>query len=122
MISTAQRSTGRQPVGGLYRGGCPKWKPGEALEQLEEEERAVSTRRRRLHDKIDFLKTTGVEVLEVAERLARLVEEEHELSQRRRELHALIDEPAAVELGIEALGPPKRESHAGQVARPRETG
>ena len=92
----------------------------EALEQLEEEERTVSTRRRRLHDKIDFLKTTGVEEPEVAERLARLVEEEQEVSQRRRELHVLID-ARRTELGIETLGPPKRES---QLDRPpaRETG
>lgn len=50
------------------------------LEQLEEEERAVSLRRRRLHERIDrgFPNET-------------LLEEERRVSALRRELHAKID-------------------------------
>lgn len=61
------------------------------LEELEEEERAVSARRRRLHDRIDFLHGSGMGEPDAEERLARLLEEEREVSRRRRELHALID-------------------------------
>ena len=54
----------------------------EQLEQLEEEERAVSARRRKLHDRIAmFPDPTG-----------RLEEQEEELSARRRELHEQIDD------------------------------
>ena len=53
------------------------------ITQLEEEERAVSLSRRRLHDRLAlFPDMTGPE-LEARER---------ELSERRRELHAAIDE------------------------------
>jgi hypothetical protein len=83
----------------------------ESLEKLEEEERMVSTRRRRLHDKIEFLKTTGVDEPDVAERLEKVEEEEREVSQRRRELHAQID-ALRKELGIEP-GPPARERGLG---------
>lgn len=62
-----------------------------SLERLQEEERALSTRRARLHDKIDFLHGSGVDEPERVERLARMQEEEKEISRVRRELHALID-------------------------------
>jgi hypothetical protein len=51
------------------------------LAQVEEEERTVSSERRRLHDRIDNWGGTD-----------ELIERERELSRRRRELHARIDE------------------------------
>jgi hypothetical protein len=51
------------------------------LTQLEEEERAVSRERRRLHDRIDNWGGTN-----------ELLDQERELSHRRRELHAQIDD------------------------------
>lgn len=76
-----------------------------SLEALIEEERTVSARRRRLHEKIDFLRGTGVDEPESRERLDRLEKEERTVSDRRRELHALID-ARRTELGI---APPERE-------------
>ena len=53
------------------------------LRQLEEEERAISLSRRRLHDRLAlFPDMSGPE----------LEERERELSDRRRELHAEIDQ------------------------------
>jgi hypothetical protein len=78
----------------------------EELERLEEEEQAVSARRRRLHDRIDFLRASGEPDSE--ERLARLTAEERAISDRRLELHGLID-ALRVELGIGAPGPPPRD-------------
>jgi chromosome segregation ATPase len=52
------------------------------LEDLEREERSVSARRRRLHDRIAiFPDETG-----------ELAQQEREISQQRRELHRRIDE------------------------------
>jgi hypothetical protein len=79
----------------------------EELEKLEEEELAVSARRRRLHDRIDFLRGSGEP--DVEERLARLTTEERAISDRRLELHRLID-ALRVELGIGAPGPPPKDS------------
>jgi hypothetical protein len=54
---------------------------GALLEQLEVEERAISARRRRLHNRIaTFPDTTGS-----------WAREERELSAKRRELHRQID-------------------------------
>ncbi len=61
------------------------------LTRLENEERAVSQRRRRLHARIEFLRGNGVDDEESRERLAKLEVEETDVSQRRRELHGLID-------------------------------
>ena len=59
---------------------------------LEGEERAVSSKRRRLHDRIDFMRSGRAVPSEESEaRLLELQEEERELSLRRRELHAEID-------------------------------
>jgi hypothetical protein len=52
------------------------------LEELEQEEYAVSLRRRRLHDRLALYPDYGGGDLE---------SQEHELSARRRELHARID-------------------------------
>jgi hypothetical protein len=61
------------------------------LARLEQEERAASQRRRRLHERIDFLRGNGVYDADSVERLAKLEVEEKEVSRRRRELHGLID-------------------------------
>jgi hypothetical protein len=56
---------------------------GTRIEELEEEERALSASRRRLHDRLALYPEMG------GDDLAR---RERELSDRRRELHAEIDE------------------------------
>jgi chromosome segregation ATPase len=61
------------------------------LARLEQEERAVSQRRRRLHERIDFIRGSGAQDEDSLERLAKLQLEEKEVSSRRRELHARID-------------------------------
>jgi predicted nucleic acid-binding Zn-ribbon protein len=62
------------------------------LAELNEEERSISARRRRLHDRIDFLRAGGGGPLEdVAELLASLEREEREVSAYRRELHERIE-------------------------------
>jgi hypothetical protein len=60
------------------------------LAGLVQEERALSVRRPRLRERIDFLRATGSGDMD-AERLARLEAEEREVSRLRRELHARID-------------------------------
>lgn len=62
----------------------------ETLVELEREERIVSAKRRRLHERIDFLAAEKFGVY-MTNRLDRLIREEKELSKRRRELHAQID-------------------------------
>jgi len=54
----------------------------ELIDELEEEERALSLRRSRLHERLALYPEYGNGELEEAER---------ELSARRRELHARID-------------------------------
>ena len=61
------------------------------LARLEQEERAVSQRRRRLHERIDFIRGSGAQDEDSLERLAKLEVEEKEVSHRRRELHGRID-------------------------------
>ena len=62
------------------------------LAQLESEERTVSSRRRRVHDRLDFMRSgAAVASADHEERLQQLTEEERELSSRRRELHVEID-------------------------------
>src|SRR5262245_25043841 len=61
------------------------------IRDLEAEERALSARRARLHNRIDFLRSGGGGPAdEVAARLDGLEREEREVSTRRRELHATI--------------------------------
>jgi uncharacterized coiled-coil DUF342 family protein len=60
--------------------------------QLEAEERSLSARRRRLHDRIDFIRSGRADPSQVDERLQKLLDEEREVSARRRQLHAEIDE------------------------------
>lgn len=61
------------------------------LARLEQEERAVSQRRRRLHERIEFIRGNGAQDAESLERLAKLEAEEKEVSQQRRDLHGRID-------------------------------
>jgi hypothetical protein len=80
-----------------------------SLAELDAEEREVSARRSRLHEQIDFLRSTGMAEPDVEERLAALLERERSVSERRRELHALIDRRRA-ELGIAERGPVRRDT------------
>jgi len=63
----------------------------EVLHVLEEEERALSRRRTRLHRRIDFLHSGGYAHFDTATEMGKLLELERELSERRRLLHAEID-------------------------------
>ncbi len=73
------------------------------LARLEQEERAVSQRRRRVHERIDFIRGTGAQDEDSLDRLAKLEAEEKEVSQRRRELHDRID---ALRSQVGTAGPP----------------
>jgi len=68
--------------------------PERTLEQLDEEERRISARRARLHERINFVRANGNAdgAPATAEQLAALDEQERELSRQRRELHARIRE------------------------------
>ena len=88
--------------------------PVRDLAHLEQEERAISQRRRRLHERIDFIRGSGVHDDESRDRLAKLEAEEKEVSRVRRELHERIDAlrsqagaaapPAAPKEGLERPG------------------
>lgn len=66
------------------------------LDHLDDEERQVSRRRRRLHDQIDFLAAGGFAHAESdAERLAELRRVEREISDERKAMHQWIDEVRA---------------------------
>ena len=63
------------------------------LTQLERDEQAVSRRRTKLHERIDFIRSGGFASAEPNEDpLEELLEEERDLSTRRNELHFRIDE------------------------------
>jgi hypothetical protein len=68
--------------------------PERTLEQLDEEERRISARRARLHERIDFVRANGNAdgTLASAEQLSALDEQEREVSRQRKELHARIRE------------------------------
>jgi hypothetical protein len=74
----------------------------ELLRALEEEERALSARRRRLHDQIDALRS----ISQSPERLRALEEQEAAFSNRRLELHREIDDLRS-RLGLPP-GPPAK--------------
>jgi hypothetical protein len=62
------------------------------LADLEIEERTVSSRRRRVQDRLDFMRSgAAVPSPDHEEKLRSLEEEERELSTRRRDLHLQID-------------------------------
>ena len=82
------------------------------LAQLEIEERTVSSKRRRLHDRLDFMRSgAAVSSADHAEQLLKLEEEERGVSARRRELHFQID-ALRVQLGQQP-GPRPRQSLLG---------
>lgn len=82
------------------------------LAELEIEERTVSSKRRRLHNRLDFMRSgAAVASADHTEQLHRLEEEERELSVRRRELHLQID-ALRVQLGQQP-GPQPRPSLLG---------
>ena len=77
------------------------------LAQLEADERAVSSKRRRLHNRLDFMRGgAAVPSADHEEKLRQLVEEEREVSAHRRELHVQID-ALRVKLG-QTPGPRER--------------
>ena len=58
---------------------------------MRKEERSLSARRTRLHNRLDFLRGGGGgDSVETAEQIAALEREEHEISCERRELHERI--------------------------------
>jgi chromosome segregation ATPase len=67
---------------------------GDTLERLEQEERRLSTRRARLHDRIDFVRANGNAdgLPATPEQLEALEEQERALSRERSALHARIGE------------------------------
>lgn len=81
------------------------------LPRLEQEERATSQRRRRLHERIDFLRCGGFADPDDVERLAKLEAEEREVSRHRKELHGRIDalRGQIAAGGAGAVGPRPRE-------------
>jgi hypothetical protein len=80
------------------------------LARLEQEERAVSQRRRRLHERIDFIRGNGAQDEETLGRLATLETEEKDVSRQRRELHARIDSlRSQAGVGVTPGPPPAKE-------------
>ena len=83
------------------------------LPRLEHEERAVSRRRRQLHERIDFLRGSGAGDPETVARLEKLEAEERETSALRKELHRRIDSLRAQALAgsnVAEQGPPRKET------------
>ena len=68
----------------------------EALQRFQElvrQERSISAQRRRLHDRIAFVRAQGdAGNAQTASQLDYLLEKERQLSRQRKELHRLIDE------------------------------
>src|SRR5688500_12462513 len=80
-LTSARRATDRDDV-----------EPSRRRSELNEEERSLSARRARLHDRIDFLRSGGGgPVSEVATLVEQLEEEARLLSQRRSEVHQEIE-------------------------------
>ena len=66
------------------------------LSQLRKEERSLSAKRTRLHNRIDFLRAGGGGLPgQDADLLEDLERQEKEISQQRRELHEQIDRVTA---------------------------
>ena len=62
------------------------------LDELEQQERSLSSARRRLHEVIDFVRALSPSARSPqGEQLRHLVVKERELSKRRQILHGLID-------------------------------
>jgi len=83
------------------------------LPRLEQEERAVSRRRRQLHERIDFLRGSGAGDPESVARLEKLEAEEREMSALRKELHRRIDSlraQAPAGSNVAEQGPPRKET------------
>ena len=83
--------------------------PASELAGLESEERSVSALRRRLHERIAFLRGNGMGTEDG--QLQRALDEEREVSARRQQLHARIDE-LRVQLRL-APGPQERAPRLG---------
>jgi hypothetical protein len=78
-----------------------------SLSQLRKEERSISAKRTRLHNRIDFLRAGGGGLPgQDADLLEDLERQEKEISRQRRELHERIERLTA-ELAREADPPPR---------------
>jgi hypothetical protein len=75
------------PPAGLAGEGLRKFR------ELTQLERGISDRRRRLHERITFVKSQGASVnSETASQLVYLEQKERVLSRQRKEIHRLIDQ------------------------------
>ena len=63
----------------------------DSVQRLEQEERAISRRRRNVQDRMDWVRNLGAHDESSRERLARLEAEEKELSSQRRQIQQRLD-------------------------------
>ena len=90
--------------------------PEPQLAQLRKEERSLSARRTRLHNRIDFLRASGSGLeRDDADILEELERQEKEISRERLELHERI-ERASAQLAS-SNGDPREDRQAG-IVRP----
>jgi hypothetical protein len=88
----------------------------EILEGIEQAERIISAKRRRLHEQIDFLTTEKVAVF-LERRLERLDQEEKALSEHRRRIHEQIDRIRA-DAGLPSYRDEQRRRLDGTLSAP----
>jgi hypothetical protein len=105
---------------GTDAGACGSGTPGQALaemlEGIEQAEKIISAKRRRLHEQIDFL-TTEKQGVFLERRLEKLDREEKELSDHRRRIHEQIDRMRE-EAGLPHYRDEQRRRLDGTVATP----
>ena len=87
------------------------------LEGIEQAERVISSKRRRLHEQIDFLSTEKVGVY-LERRLEKIDQEERELSDHRRRIHEQIDRLRA-EAGLPSYRDEQRRRLDGTQSAPQ---
>ena len=63
----------------------------DSVQKLEQEERAISRRRRNLQDRMDFVRNMGADDESSRERLIRLEAEEKDISAQRRHIQQRLD-------------------------------
>ncbi|HXY17329.1 MAG TPA: hypothetical protein VEH79_04075 [Gaiellaceae bacterium] len=63
----------------------------DSVQRLEQEERAISRRRRNLQDRMDFVRHLGTQDASSRERLTKLEAEEKDISAQRREIQQRLD-------------------------------
>jgi hypothetical protein len=67
----------------------------DSVQKLEQEERAISRRRRNLQDRMDFVRNLGGHDQSSRDRLARLEAEEKDISEQRRQIQKRLDDMLA---------------------------